>query len=300
MSSVCYVCRMGKMTFPGLAKMILQSQNRAMNRAEYGSPRNLSMLLSLWGVDVAVATLCWGLLVVEHLRITMLTVGPLLVLVSAVWLVVMLRRLVASARREQVSGEAAYYRSRVVPLLPLWVAVLCAALWMLFFRVGQSLLYFGMLPVCFLALGMFPILGRLRIYVAWCCAAAFVFVCAAPAYYYSFSLTPFHMLDSTPLWLMSAVFGLFFAERWSMGRAEGIPIVLQVLCHLALFVCCVYWAVREPAYMRGFYVSLSMAVAALHVLCRLRPRVAEEAWSSLGWSLMALPALLGLLVGFGF
>ena len=52
--------------------------------------------------------------------------------------------------------------------------------------------------------------------------------------------------------------------------------------------------------MRGFYVSLSMAVAALHVLCRLRSRVAEESWSALGWSLMALPALLGMLVGFGF
>jgi hypothetical protein len=52
--------------------------------------------------------------------------------------------------------------------------------------------------------------------------------------------------------------------------------------------------------MRGFYVSLSMAVAALHVLWRLRSRVTEDAWSSLGWSLMALPALLGLLVGFGF
>ncbi len=265
-----------------------------MNSANQLTTPSLFRLLTLWGADVAVASLCWCVFVAEHLRITMLTVGPLVVLSASIWLVVMLGRIVA-ALGGRTAGNAAYYRSHLAPLLPVWVAVLCATLWMLFFRVGQSLLHFGILPLCFLGAARFPLLRHLREYVAWCCACAFVFACAAPAYYYSFSLSPLHVVRSTPLWLLAAVFFLFFSERQREACAEGVRGVLTVICHLLLFACCVNLAVREPSYMRVFYVSLSMSVAVLHVLSRLRSRLPEITWYALGWSLLALPALVGIL-----
>lgn len=283
------------MTCRRLAKMIIRLQNNAsMNSAHQRTAPSLFRLFSLWGMDVAIASLCWCVLVAEHLRITMLTVGPLLVLSASIWLVVMLGR-IAAGLGGRTAGNAAYYRSHLAPLLPVWVAVLCATLWMLFFRVGQSLLHFGILPLSFLGAARFPLLRRMREYAAWCCACAFVFACAAPAYYYSFSLSPLHVVGSTPLWLLAAVFFLFFSERQRVACAEGARSVLIVICHLLLFVCCVNLAVREPAYMRVFYVSLSMSVAVLHVLSRLRSRLPDVTWYALGWPLLTLPALAGIL-----
>lgn len=263
-----------------------------MNADASPMSHRLFHLVSLWGLDVAFAALCWGMLVAAHLRVTMLTVGPLLVLVSSVWLVVMGARICAAILGRS-EGGVAIYRRHLMPLVPLWVAVFAATLWLLCYHVGQSLLFYGILPFLFLAAGGAPLLRRMKDYTLLCSALAFAMACAAPAYYYSFSLSPLQVLQSKPVLLLAGVFFLFFAERWRSSPAVGVTAVAQTVCLAALFVVCVYSACNEPSFMRVFYVTLCMSVAVVQGLFRLRPRLSVSRWYALGWGVMAFPAMLG-------
>lgn len=268
-------------------------ENRGvMNDAVPLMTRKLVQMLSLWGVDVAFAALCWGVLIAAHLHVTMLTVGPLLVLAAAVWLVVMGGRITAAFLGRNEDGVV-IYRRYLMPLVPLWVAVFAATLWLLCYHVGQSLLYYAILPLLFLGAGGCPLLRRMKDYTLLCSALAYAVACAAPAYYYSYSMSPLQVVCSKPVLLLAGVFFLFFAERSRSLPTAGAAAIAQTMCLVALFGVCVYSAANEPLYMRSFYVTLCMAVAVLHGLFRLRSRLPERRWYAFGWGLMALPAVLG-------
>ena len=255
--------------------------------------RSWWQLFSLWGADAALAALCWGLLIAAHHKIIMLTIEPMMVLSSLVWLVVMIARL-RRALSDEGMRDADYYRSHVAAMGLLIAAVAMTTLWILFFRVGQSMLNFISVPLFFVLLRYVPLLRKVAGYRVFCVSAAFVFCCAAPAYYFSFFQVPLRMLMSTHLWLMEGIVYLFLLEREpSDGVAYG---VVRSVCLLLLFLFCVRQVVVGPQYMRGMYVTLCTAAACLHVYGKLRKRLEGSSWYALGWTFMALPALLGLTV----
>ena len=261
-----------------------------MNSAPHKLSVSYWQLPALWGLDVALCALCWGVLVAAHYGITMITTGPLLVLSSTVWLVVMAGRLTKACGGQKMMS-ADFYRRNLVPLLPLFLAVLGATWWMLFFRVGQYLLYFGLIPFLMLGVSRFPLLYRIPGFSLFFKSAAFAFACAVPTFYYSFYLSPLQMWQSTPLWMLAGLFFLFHVER---GRAASGMGGVQVFCLAAVFGFSMFRMIHAPAGVSSWYLILCMAVAGLHMLFRLRTRLSEEAWYALGWPVMTVPALLGI------
>lgn len=225
----------------------------------------------------------------------MLTVGPLLLLSATVWLCKMVSRL-SRALSGQPVRYADYYRSHLAPMVPLFLAVLLAIFWTLFFRVGQYLLWFAFLPFIMLGTSGFPGLRRLPCFSAFFLSAAFVFACAAPAYYYSFSLSPLSMLMSSPLWVLVCVVLLFYNIRSRGTGGSAVGSVFQSICLLLIFVYCLLGLLRDPSYTHGFYLTIAAAVACLQALSRARSRLREDVWYAIGWPLLALPALLGIIV----
>lgn len=181
-------------------------------------------------------------------------------------------------------------------MLLLGLGTLLASVWMLFFYVGQYLINFAMVPLMLVALAYLPGVGRvLRLF---CSAAAFVFACAAPASFFSFLMSPLQMLFSPQLWCLICLFLLFNIERRQCqgGQAKAIPSFLVTLGLLALFLSCCFFAWHAEACQQGFYVTIAMGVAALQLLRRLRTCLPPYAWYAIGWSMMSLPALLGVLI----
>ena len=253
--------------------------------------RSWWQLFSLWGADAALAALCWGLLIAAHHKITVLTIEPLLVLSSLVWLVVMIDRLRGAVSDDGVR-EAGYYRAHLAAMGVLVAAVAMTTIWMLLFRVGQYMLNFISVPLFFVLLGYVPLLRKVAGYRVLCASASFVFCCAAPAYYYSFFQVPLRMLLSAPLWLLVGIVHLFLLERDPSGGA--VSGVFRSICLLLLFLFCVRQVAVAPQYMRGMYITLCTAAACLHVYSALRKRLTASDWYAIGWTFMALPALLGL------
>lgn len=255
-------------------------------------------ILSLWGVDIPLTALSWGVAIAALFQITMLTAGPLLLLTAMVWVVVLFTR-VGRGIFPSDAPYAGYYRSRAFPMALMGLASLLASLWMLFFYVGQYLIYFSIVPVILLLLAHLPLLRQSIVFRLFFSAAAFVFACAAPAYFYSFFLSPADMLFNSQLWCLVCLFLLFMLERRGMGKTGKLSSqVLSVIVTaglFALFLLCCYQACAV-SYERGFYVTIAMGAACCHGLRRLRPHLSEDAWYALGWPFMAFPALLGVLL----
>lgn len=251
------------------------------------------MVLPLWGIDVPIAALSWGVAIAALFQITMLTAGPLLLLTAMVWVFVLVSR-VAGALLNRPGMYRDYYRSRAVPMLLLGLGTLLAAVWMLFFYVGQYLINFAMAPLALMALAYMP--GLRLVCRLFCAAAAFVFACAAPASFFCFLVSPIQLLFSPRLWYLVCLFLFFNIERHRGYGVSGIPSLLVTACLLALFAACCVFAFKTEGSLQGFYITIAMGVAALQLLRRLRPRLSPDAWFSLGWALMTLPALLGVLI----
>ncbi|MDO5472264.1 MAG: hypothetical protein Q4F35_02905 [Akkermansia sp.] len=285
-----------KMTGKVLAKSSQEEENAGVvNESTRSCIRPIWQLFSLWGLDVVFAALCWSVVIAAHFKITMLTVEPLLVVCALIWFVVMYGRMSRALKSEQ-AYESKYYRSHLAPLVPIGLAVVLAAGWILFFHVGKYFIYFLLLPFLPIAMSTAPLLRRCSLFILLFSSMGFVFACAAPAYFYSYSYTPLSMLFSAPLWVMVGMFFLFGAERHKRGDTSMLRSVMKHVCLLSLFLVCCIKLGSSPAYIRGFYITITAALAALHVLSRLRKRLPENVWSAIGWTMMALPALLGILI----
>jgi len=251
--------------------------------------------IPLWGVDVPVSALCWGVAIAAFFQITMLSVGPLLLLTAMVWVFVLFSR-VRQALGSRQALYADYYRDCSVPMLLIGTGTLLAALWMLFFYVGQYVIHFAIVPLALLLMANMPLLRRISVFRLLCPSAAFVFACAVPAYCFSFFLHPLQMLLSPQLWCMICLFLLYNIERQRNRKTVNMPAACVTVCLLALFLSCCYLGLHAEEFQRGFYVTLAMGASCLHVLLRLRSKLSPDAWYAAGWGMMTLPALLGILI----
>lgn len=240
----------------------------------------------LWGLDAPAAALLWCGLCAPFMHVTMLDPGSLLLLAVSVWVYVMWSRL----RDAIVRGRgryAAFYRSHAAGVSLLILCASLAALWMLFFYVGQGLIAYAALTGIWLVLG--AVCSRFPLLRIFCRAAAFVTACLAPIAYFSMDMGPVSVLFCRPFSFLTLLFFLFGLVQTD---DEIRPYVLPqgMLCLLLL---CIFAIFRQPAYERGLYESIILGLACVHFLrYRLMPRNRMTA-DAAAWVLMALAALLG-------
>ena len=178
--------------------------------------------LQLWGLDTPITALCWAIACSALMQITMITAGPLLLVAGGVWCMVMLQRLY-SAIVLQNGWQAGFYREHLPVILLLLFAVGMATLWMSFFYVGQTLFHYAILPGFLFALSR--VLPR-----QWFAqvslllqAIAFAMFCCIPAFYFSFTLSPLHMLTTGPVWYLGMLFFLMARERERLRNQNYEP-----------------------------------------------------------------------------
>lgn len=257
------------------------------------------MLFSLWGVDVSVVALCWGVLIAALFGISLLTFGPLLLLFGVVWSYTLTTRaLRALLGREMLFAE--YYRGHVFPMLIVAFCVLLSTLWLLFFYVGQYLIAFFTLPLLFILAAHAPILKTMPHYKDLMQATAFVFACAVPAYYYGYLYAPLQMILNSHLWCLVCLFLLFNVERNKPldGQAGEKAAIWVQTGLLILFVPSAYMALTGDTgiYDHQFYGTICIAAASLHYLSKWRHAMSAPVWFSLCWPGIGIPALLGILL----
>ncbi len=257
------------------------------------------MLIALWGIDVPLVALSWGVLIAALFGIPLLTFGPLLLLISMVWVYVLFTRVVRALAGEPVPYED-YYRGHAFLMLLVALCAFFASQWLLFFSVGKYLIAFFAVPFLVVLLTHVPILKKVPFARELGMGAAFVFSCAVPTYFYSYLYSPLHMFFNTHLWCLIVLFLLFMVERSrpTQGQEGGIASTWLPGGMIVFFVACFYMVLTtdNSSYEHHFYGTLCIATAFLHVMSKMRQRVNEAVWFSFCWGLMAVPALLGILL----
>ncbi len=257
------------------------------------------MTLQLWGLDAPLAALCWGLAYASLMEITMMTEGPLLLLTSAVWLFTIASRLGNAA----VAGRGWYvlfYRSHAAPMTIITLCVLAATLWMLFYYVGQIMLLYALVPAFVLVLGYLPILRRVPGLSGFFQAAAFALACSVPASFFSVIILPVELFFCAPTWYLAVLMFLYYLERSTWQAEEGdVPRSRRLLVQgglILLFFFCLLSTGTAPFFERTLCETIAIGAACLWILIRLRPRLSKDSLFAIGWLVMALPAILGILI----
>lgn len=257
------------------------------------------MLPSLWGLDVAITALCWGVMIAALFGISLLTFGPLLLLFGMVWSYTLTTRVLRALMGRNVYF-ADYYRGHAFPMLIVALGVLLATLWLLFFNVGQYLISFFIVPLVVILAAHIPLLKQVPYYRELTLSAGFIFSCAVPAYFYGFMYSPLHMVFNSHLWCLICLFLLFNVERYKpLTGAEGEKAMVWVQAGLLLlFLPAMYMVLTsvDNLYDHRFYSTLCIAAAALHFISRWRHRVTPAVWYAFCWLSMGVPALLGVLL----
>ena len=254
--------------------------------------------LQLWGVDVFLSTICWGLGVAALMQVTIIEEGPLVLLGVAGWICSLVVHL-----RGAVSGKGwfvSYYRSHAAPMLMLTFGVGMAALWLSLFYVGQSILEYAFFPVLLLLLAL--VVGSFRkmkviggvagLLYDFLLGLSYAHACIVPACYFSFVLAP---INRASLWYFAVLMGLYFMMRrsWLMPREERERRGLIITCGLLMImIMSLLTSLVSPFFERSLCVMIAMACACLQVLMQLRERLNDAAMFSLGWWVMALPPVI--------
>ncbi len=255
------------------------------------------LTIQLWGLDAPVAAFCWGLAYAHLMDIPMITGAPLLLL-AAVWLVTIATRLYRAVTRRR-GWYTLFYRSNLVPMAALMLAVAAATLWMLFFYVGQILLLYTYKPLMLTVLGLLPYFSHAKALRGFFLSLAFALSCAAPAAFFSVLITPSDLWGFAPTWYLAILMFCYYLVRasWQMeedtARRRGLVVSVGLML---LFLFCLLSAGSAPSFERSLCLTIAIAVACLEMLVRLRPRLSQDALFSLGWLTMALPPVLGMLI----
>lgn len=257
------------------------------------------MIPSLWGIDVALVALSWGVMIAALFGISMLTFGPLLLLFGMVWSYTLTSRVIRALLGRQVP-YAEYFRGHSFPMLLVSLCSFLATLWLLFFNVGKYLIAFFTIPLIVAITAHMPAMKKIPFYRELTLSASFVFACAVPSYYYSFLYSPVQMLFNPHLWCVICLFLLFQVERNRPLKgsdeeksADWVPAGLIIL-----FVAFSYQVYRggNTEYEHHFYSALCIGAAALHLVTKMRNNVLPSTWYALSWGFLAIPALLGILL----
>lgn len=257
------------------------------------------MYPSLWCIDVALAALSWGVLIAALFNVSLLTFGPLLVLFGLVWSHTLFSRVERALKGNNVMFSA-YYKSHAFLMILLSLSAFAATLWLLAFEVGTALLPFFAVPIFIRCLGQAPFLSKIRYFKQLCMAAAFVFACAVPAYYYGFVYTLFGLISNPHLWCLVCLFFLFAVEREKPvnGHDGELAATWVPAGLLVLVIPCAYHAFFGNCgnYEQNFYSTICIGAVCLHLLSTLRAKYNSTRWFVLCWVVMMLPALLGILL----
>lgn len=256
------------------------------------------LCLQLWGVDVFLATVCWGLGVAALMQVTIIEEGPLVLLGVAGWICSLAVRLWGAVRGK--GWFVSYYRSHAAPMLMLTFGVGMAAVWLSFFYVGQSILDYAFFPVLLLLLAvvvgtfrrMSDIGGLAGLLYDFLLGLSYAQACIVPACYFSFVSAP---LNRASLWYFAVLMGLYFMMRrsWLLPKAERERRDLIITCGLLMMmIMALLTSLASPFFERSLCVMIAMACACLQVLMQLRERLSNEALFSLSWWVMALPPVI--------
>lgn len=258
------------------------------------------MLGSLWALDVPIVALCWGTLIASFLGITLVTMGPMMLLFGMVWAYTLTTRVV-HAMLGRNTHYAQYYREHAFPMLMLALCALLSSVWLLLFEVGRYLLIFMLVPLSMVIIAHAPLCKRIPYYTDFTLAASFIFACSVPAFYYSFRFSPIHMLTNAHLWCLVCLFTVFNLERKNSlnteqeGEERQSLVILGILLLLFLPGACKVISAQSSPYEQFFYCTLCIGAVSVHSICRLRHVLSRESWYCVSWTAMALPAILGIL-----
>ena len=255
------------------------------------------MLGSLWAVDVPIVALFWSALIASLLGIPLLTMGPMMLVFGMIWAYTLTTRVVHSMLGKDVHYSQ-YYREHAFPMLMLALAALLSSVWLLFFEVGRYLIVFFCVPMSIIIFSHAPLCRRIPYYEDFTLAAAFVFACAVPAFYYSFRFSPMHMLTNTHLWCLVCLFTVFNTERkntLSSSEDKQNLLIPCVLLLLFLPAACKVMSSQSTEYEQFFYCTLCLGAVMVHSISRFREKLSIDIWFCLCWGIMALPAILGML-----
>lgn len=255
------------------------------------------LLLQLWGLDTPATALCWAVACAALMQITMITAGPMLLVAAGVWCVVMCSRLVA-AIKSPTAWQATFYRSHMALLVVLLFGVGMATLWMLFFQVGRTVLDYAFIPTALLLLARLcrgSMLRQTRILLQ---SISFAMFCSLPAFYFSFSLSPLHMVTTAPVWYMGLLFYLWARERETLRETPEVErnSVFSVVALIALLISALIASVTAPMFERTLCITVAIGAGCLQGFSRLIPRMPATVALSLSWLTMALPAVLGIIL----
>lgn len=253
------------------------------------------LLPHLLGVDVAVAAFLWSSACTHFLRANLIGSGALLLVSVAAWVCVMVSRVVRAIRGPH-HPYAAFYRRHLSWLLPLVLCACMAAVWMLFFYVGQGLLAYVPYALVLLVGGLILPDTGMR---CFCRSLSFVYACFAPAYFYAAAAAPLSTFFSWQLWWVVAVFWLFFVHRDRVARSQGASMVLTGGCGV-LFMWLVISLWNANASDGPFYCFMTLALACLHVLCWRLRHLSGILHDALDWWVMAACAGGGSLLSLSF
>lgn len=255
------------------------------------------LLLQLWGLDTPLTAICWSVAIAALMQIPMITPAPMLVVAGGVWCTVMLQRLLSAIFRQD-SWQADFYRGHLPVILVLLFAVGMATMWMLFFYVGQNLLSYTLLPLFLLVTGegmagsWFEQFGKLTK------ALAFAMVCAMPAFYFCFTLTPYHVLVTAPVWYLGILFFLMAGERERLRSGVRNPqsVVVNTLTLIMLLAVTLISGATAPIFERTLCITIAIGAGCLQGFSRLTQFLPRHTALALSWLAMALPAVLGIIL----
>lgn len=255
------------------------------------------LMLQLWGLDTPITALCWAVAIAALMQITMITPGPLLLVMGGVWCMVMLQRL-SDAIYRQNAWQAEFYRGHMPLILALVFAVGMATLWMSFFHVGQNIFIYAALPA--LLQGCTRILpgdglSQVRLLLQ---ATAFAMFCAIPAFYFSFTMDPLHMLTTGPVWYLGMLFYLMARERQRLRNQDNASqsVVVTTITLILLLAATLISSTTAPMFERTLCITIAIGAGCLQGFARLSHLLPANVALALSWLTMALPAVLGIVL----
>jgi len=253
----------------------------------------------LWGLDLPLVALSWAYAYTELMDLAMLTNGPLMLLIVAVWIYCISSRLMTSFRLPGNLYQK-FYQKNTVLIIFLVICASLSAIWMLFFYVSMYLLHFFAWSIFFLILSELPSL-RSFLYTRYLLRGiAFAMSCAAPAFFFSILLHPIAMLSNAPIVYLGVLIFLFLLERhlWTEKdrNLRNRYSLIVTIGLVILFLVCLTASHSMPYVERSFCFTLLMACAFLEFIDRMKRYWSRDLLVAVGWPLMGLPPLIGILL----
>lgn len=254
-----------------------------------------------WGLDTPVLALCWAAACTDLLQITAITPVPYLMVFCLVWGIGIINQL-TKTRKSSENQHSVFYRKHGILICILLVATSIFNLWALLAGTGASILTFVALPLFILVFSFLLPSCWFHQLQQLLRSIALAFLCSAPAFYFSFSLSLARQVSTTPLIYLGLLFFLHARtkDRLRTNAPRSQSYLLNWLLFILILLPTLTTNAAAPAYERQFTILIACAAAAdmLYSYLSIRlPRKHALTWS---WVPMTLPALLQVIFPFPF